>query len=1527
VPTQRAQALWPRGAQGKAMSGATSGVRRARLSLAMVCTLVSWLVLAGAPASADITHAFLGSFNGADAPAGPFAIVLSDATDDSGGPSSGDVYVGELNHSHEGVIDKFNSKGEYAGVQITGASTPQDSLELVSFSTFASGSLAVDDSSSVNKGDVYVALPGAGVVDKFNEAGEYLGQITGSATPAESMEPTGVAVDASGNVYVADFAHKVIDRFSPTGAYAGQFVDPHIQEPNSIAVDAGHLYVDNAIPLISPGVNVDAFSSTEFAGVLDEHSPGTVTFDPIDGHIYTGDDQSPSEIREYDPSSPVSQSLLDAFGAGDVEKVVGLSAGPSGTLYAADLGKGTVEMFGPDVILPDVSVAATEDEKTGATLTGRVDPAGGGEVTECKFEFGTSTAYGESAPCAPTAPYQSATNVDAHVTGLAEGVTYHFRLVASNANGTDQGEDHVFGPPAIDSESATAATTTATIRAQIDPSGVPTTCEVQYVDETEFQADGYGDAASAWCANEVGWEAGERSAVATLTGLQLDTTYHYRFIATSGAGVATGEDHTFATFGVASFSFAPLDEEGHDYTQAGGHPYELQDSFTLNTSPNAFEELSADTNVKDVRTELPPGLIGNPDAVPKCAPYNVTHADCSGASQVGVLTVYTGRKPEGTVSPIYNLVPPNGLAAQLGARFNGYVTVHIDAYVRTGSDYGVTAEVLNSSAVESVTGASVRLWGVPAEEIHYEERDCPSPGQINEETHCASDVPAVPFLTNPTSCRGPQTTTMSLDSWQAQGSFVQAESQMPGFTGCGKLSFTPQMTIQPESSAADSPTGLAVDLHIPQNENPTGLAEADLKNAAVTLPQGVTVNPSSANGLQACSPEQIELNGPQPAQCPNASKIGSVELTTPLVEHPLHGAVYVAQQNANPFKSLLAIYIAIDDPQTGVVVKLAGHVQLDEKTGQLTTTFDENPQLPFEELKLDFFGGERAALATPRECGTYTTTSLLEPWSHQGAPGEEGTPDASPGSPFSITSGPGGSACTPSSFAPSFVAGTTNPQADAFSPFTLTLARKDGEQTLGSLNMTLPPGLAGILASVAQCGEAQANAGACPAASQIGHVTVQAGVGNEPITLPQAGRAEDPVYLTGPYDGAPFGLAVVVHPEAGPFNLEENGHPVVVRAKIEVNPYTGQASVASGAMPTILRGIPLDVRTVDVTIDRPSFMFNPTDCAPMSIAGAVSSSEGASEGVSSRFQAANCATLPFNPKFTVSTQGKTSKADGASLDVKLASKGGPQAGGGEANIRAVKVDLPKQLPSRLTTLQKACTEAQFYANPADCPAASNVGTASATTPIFSHPLTGPAYFVSHGGQAFPDLEIVLQGEGVTLILDGNTDIKNGITSSIFRSLPDAPISSFELKLPAGPYSILGTNLPARAKYSLCGQKLAMPTAFVGQNGAEIHESTPIAVEGCKPAIRVLKSSVRGATATIEVSVPAAGRLVASGRGLSKASRKVKRAGTATVKLKLTSGEAAFLKRHPGRRLKADVHLRFTPSKGGRLNAGTTVLIR
>jgi hypothetical protein len=602
------------------------------------------------------------------------------------------------------------------------------------------------------------------------------------------------------------------------------------------------------------------------------------------------------------------------------------------------------------------------------------------------------------------------------------------------------------------------------------------------------------------------------------------------------------------------------------------------------------------------------------------------------------------------------------------------------------------------------------------------------------------------------------------------------------------------------------------------------------------LPAGIQLSPSGADGLQSCPNAQIGFTGVNPitngyeftdapAACPDASKIATVAIKTPLLPNPLEGQVYLAApQNfagalENPFGSLVAMYIVAEDPVSGTLVKLPGSVSTDASTGQIVATFDNTPQLPFEQLELHFFGGARAPLSTPAGCGSYTVAASISPWSSAEA--------ANSSSSFDIESGPNGASCSnPQPFTPGFQAGSTNLQAGGFTPFALTMTRPDADQTLSRVEMQMPPGLLGTLSNVALCPEPQAAQGTCGPESLIGETVVSAGLGSAPFTV-TGGK----VYITSGYKGAPYGLSIVNPAAAGPFVLDE-GHPVVVRASIYVDPHTAALRIVSDPLPTILDGIPLQIQHVNVNINRPGFTFNPTNCNKTAINGTLSSSEGASAAVSTPFQVTNCASLAFKPKLAASTSGKTSKADGASLKVKLTYPDGPF----DANIAKVKVDLPKQLPSRLTTLQKACLAKVFEANPANCPAESVVGHAKAITPVLPVPLEGPAYFVSHGGEAFPSLIVVLQGYGTTVDLVGTTFISHaGITSSTFEQVPDVPVGSFELTLPEGKFSALGTDS------NLCKSKLAMPTLFIGQNGAEIHTSTPIGVTSCPKAKKATRA--------------------------------------------------------------------------------------
>jgi hypothetical protein len=911
------------------------------------------------------------------------------------------------------------------------------------------------------------------------------------------------------------------------------------------------------------------------------------------------------------------------------------------------------------------------------------------------------------------------------------------------------------------------------------------------------------------------------------------------------------------SFGLQDFEAWATDENGLPAIQAGSHPYEAGIDFTLKTEPHhlvtrAREEYlwsTVSSDVKETRTDLPAGLIGDPNAVPQCAQQqfyskgqqNIVNGDgCPDDTAVGTVQLKFNGK-SGADLPVFNLVPPPGVAASFGFDVISDPIV-LNASVKTGGDYGVQIVVSDISEAEGITGAYFTFWGVPADPSHNMVRgNClTDPLAKFPVGGCPSGLalPFKPFLTMPTACLGPLTTAFSADSWAKPEEWSTLNSishdnngHPVGIGGCDRVDFNPEISVAPDGTAGSTPTGLGVDIHVPQERIliPTSLTEATVRNTTVTLPAGVALNPAAADGLQTCSTGQTGYEGIEQGTgsllfsnmemaCPDASKIATVEIETPLLEHKLTGAAYLAAQDENPFGSLFAIYLEVKDPYSGVLVKLAGQVTPDPVTGQIVSTFENTPQLPFSNLRLHFFGTARAPLTTPTGCGDYQTTASITPWSS--------SEPATPSSTFQITSGPNGTPCeSPLPFDPSLTGGVTSIQAGSFSPFTMTMSREDGTQNLGGIQLKMPPGLLGTLSSVKLCGEPQADAGTCGAESEIGETIVSVGAGGDPFSV-KGGK----VFITGPYEGAPYGLSIVNPAKAGPFDLEK-GTPcdcVVVRARIEVNPITAALTITTDntgpyKIPTILDGIPLQIRHVNVTIDRPNFTFNPTNCDPMDITGSLTSTEGASSALKVPFQVTNCATLAFKPKLTVSTTGKTSRANGASLHVKLTYPEGPY----DANIKAVKVDLPRQLPSRLTTLQKACTAATFEANPAACPSASIVGHASAVTPVLPVSLEGPAYFVSYGGAKFPELVIVLQGYGTTVDLHGETFIsKAGITSSTFKTVPDVPVGTFELTLPQGKYSALAAN------GNLCTSKLAMPTAFAGQNGAEIHTSTPVTATGC-----------------------------------------------------------------------------------------------
>ncbi len=989
------------------------------------------------------------------------------------------------------------------------------------------------------------------------------------------------------------------------------------------------------------------------------------------------------------------------------------------------------------------------------------------------------------------------------------------------------------------------------------------------------------------------------------------------------AGAGGGEARYQATLSVsanqAQAGFQALlagafEADGTPSTQAGAHPFSDLNMFALNTVRSASGQIVPAGDAQNIIASLPPGFIGDPLATGRC-PQRQTYG-CGESADVGHLAPIIsefGALPTSVVTKIYGDVPGRGVAAEFTTQIGAPVQ-SLTGSLNSESDFGVQVTAPQIPTFDKVFGTLTVFDGEPV------------------------GSPGVAWLRNPTDCgeeaREPPVEAMEGSTYQHPDEWSRAVEDLAPVTGCDKLHFEPEFSLQPTSTQGSSGVGATAHLHIDQKDIARAgtLATPDVKESVVALPRGLDINPAEASGLEACSEAQVGYVGPgplpnptrfnnTPVSCPNGSKLGTVEATSPLLEEPLKGTIYLATQEENPFHSLIAVYLVFESERFGITLKLPGKVESNAETGQLTATFAYLPQQPIEDLTLNFRGGgSRSEFATPEVCGTYSTTGTWTPWS---AP--ESGPPAQTSNSFSVSSG-----CSSSApmrpFQPSFEAGTSQPSAGAYSPLVIKVNRNDGEQELTSLDFTLPEGLIGNLASVPYCsdaaieaartvsGRAEQASSSCPTASQIGTVDAAAGVGSEPIHV--GGH----VYMAGPYEGAPLSAVVIEPAVAGPFDLGD----VVVRSPLSINSATAQITAKSDPLPTILKGIPLKLRSVAITLDRPNFTFNPTSCAAMSVTASIGSSNGATATPSNRFQVGGCAGLPFKPTLSASTQAKASKANGASLTVKVAAKPG------EANIGKVNLQLPLQLPSRLSTLQKACTEAQFNANPAGCPAEAVIGSGTAHTPILQAPLSGPAYLVSHGGAAFPDVEFVLQaderGGDVEIVLDGGTQIKKGITYSNFETVPDAPISSFETVLPEGPHSIVTAYLPAGANYNLCGQSLRMPTTITGQNGAVLKQNTPIAVSGCAPAIRVTKHTVKGKAATVVVSVPSAGKLTANGAGLTSAAKTVSAAKSVTLTLKLNKKEQAFLALHRHRKLKLQIKLQFKPKKGTRLSSGVTVVI-
>ncbi len=847
-----------------------------------------------------------------------------------------------------------------------------------------------------------------------------------------------------------------------------------------------------------------------------------------------------------------------------------------------------------------------------------------------------------------------------------------------------------------------------------------------------------------------------------------------------------------------------------EVTQAAGRPDYFSVDFWLNqtTTPNGGPV--AHENLRNVAVDLPRGFSGNPQATPRCALGTFVGAAgvCPNATMVGVASVRyntaRGRVVNVNEVPVFNITPPDGTVARLAFRI---VTINatVDMKINSDGSYRLVSNTSDISGLLYLLGVKLTLFGTPA------ALNGPGPLQTTVNTYGEpSGAPLVPFIQLPATCDGPLEASLAVNSWQRSERWSRASTTLAARTGCDRLRFSPTLEMRPDSGRAGTPAGYDVRLKVPQASAPGApLDTPPLRAARVTLPEGVAISPSSADGLTGCTDAQVALGSDAKPDCPGASRVGSVRIDTPVLPGPLTGGVFLGQPKSFDASTgeMLRIFLVAEGH--GVTIKQEGKITPDPVTGRLTAVFADTPQLPFSELAIDFDDGPRAPLTNPPTCGTYTTVAELTSWSGQ---------RVSSSSSFAIDRNAAGGPCAPLGFAPSFQAGTTNPAAGSPSPFTLAFGRDDGEQELGDLTADLPAGLMGMVAQADLCGDAAAAAGTCGESSRIGTVAVAAGAGTNPFQLPGRG-----VYLTGPYKGAPFGLSIVVPAVAGPFDLGT----VVVRAAIQVDRRTAALRIVSDPFPSILQGIPLRIRQVRVSIDKPGFMVNPTSCAEKRVGGTLRSTAGATANVASRFQVGGCKALPFTPRigFRAGTRGRTRRGLTVPFTATLRMRSG------QANNRAVTVRLPKVLNARLEVIRNACTLEEFETDRCT----KQVGTATATTPVLRDPLRGPVYFVRDPARRLPSLMAALRGQGdaagVRIDLAGKVSIARDLSlQTAFDTIPDVPISLFSLSLVAGRRGPIGTTENLCAKETR--QRALARVQYRAHSGRALQSRPRLQVAGC-----------------------------------------------------------------------------------------------
>jgi hypothetical protein len=1013
-------------------------------------------------------------------------------------------------------------------------------------------------------------------------------------------------------------------------------------------------------------------------------------------------------------------------------------------------------------------------------------------------------------------------------------------------------------------------------------------------------------------------------------------------------------------FDIQNFVARSLDAQGHDYAVAGGHPHDVEISFSI--PADLSDPLNGVELVKSTYIDSPPGFVGNPAVAARCTMAQLRVSSCPVRSSVGTVEITVSNAT--TTSQLYNMVAERGYPAQFGFNFGGAagslqgtpVMVYPRLRPLPAGGYGITAASPGISGL-GINKIKAVLYGVPSE--HAQLNGDPAVG----------GAPA-PLVSNPGDCLvATPVTNILADSWPhparllASGAadfgfpdvsdplWKSASSAAPAATGCddpGFVSqFAPSLDVRPTAGTgsvqADAPSGFTVDLDFPQAANdPTDSSSRmdpsvpnapALKDVTTTLPEGVAISPSAADGLDGCVDEgprdQVHYETTDPVSCPDASKIGSVVATSPLLARrdpqsdeiigaePLSGDVYIIKPHTGDLSPAgdqdgkYRLLIQVNSTKLGINLKLPGVVTADRATGRLTARVENNPQAPIKHVRLVFKPGARAALVNPVACGKATTSSVMTSWSRGGMRSDgvtvAGVPDATSSSSYDVSWDGAGAGC-PSSlpFAPVLSAGVSDTQARGSSPFTFDLSRGDRQDVITGLEAGLPGGLLASVKDVPLCSDADANAGTCPTASRVGSATVAAGPGDRPFYL-----RDQPVSLTGPYKGAPYGLVIAAHAVAGPFDLGI----VVVRQALSIDPNDAHATVVSDPVPTIRDGVPFRVRRVHVVVDRPGFMQSPSSCDPLTIITNVFSAGGQTAGLTTPIQFTDCEKLAFAPKLALKLTGAKEAKVGGHPGFEALVTQRP----GEAGIKAVTVTLPLSLALDPNNAESDSLCEYLDGLKDQCPAKSVIGTVTAISPLLKTPVNGKVYFVKGvrtdpktGRQirTLPTLLMELRGE-VNINLRGTNSVPdNKHLTGTFPMIPDAPISSFSLKLNGGKKGIL---VITDGNDNICSATQKPFLAAQGHNGKRYDTATTMSVE-CPLAVAsrtFSKSSVK-----VKVSGLAPGRLTISGAGIKTTRRTITTATSTSVTAPLTATGKRL------RRAKRDVRIKATLVPKGTKKAKT-----